>query len=257
MIPTVGIFTSRKDAEQAIEHLQSVGIPPDQVSLLNPGTSKEEIHDVPTSESEQPGMGKAMGGVVGGALGMQLGAALSMVIPGIGPVIATGLVATALLGVIGAVSGAAAGGALETSMTEGVPIDELYMYEDALRQGRTIIIALADGERQADAARKVLVEAGAESLDAARKNWWVGLRSAEELKYTGQGRDFKTDEPNYRRGFEAALNVKTRGRSYPEVVEHLREHYPDIYDQEVFRRGYEGGQAYYEGLRHKSKSSPV
>lgn len=170
MIPTVGIFTSRKDAEQAIEHLQSVGIPPDQVSLLSPGTSKEEIHDVPTSGSEQPGMGKAMGGVVGGALGMQLGVALSMVMPGIGPVIATGLVATALLGVIGAVSGAAAGGALETSMTEGVPIDELYMYEDALRQGRTIIIALADGERQVDAARKVLVEAGAESLDAARKN---------------------------------------------------------------------------------------
>jgi len=121
MIPTVGIFTSRKDAEQAIEHLQSVGIPPDQVSLLSPGTSKEEIHDVPTSESEQPGMGKAMGGVVGGALGMQLGAALSMVIPGIGPVIATGLVATALLGVIGAVSGAAATPSVTTVSSLSAP----------------------------------------------------------------------------------------------------------------------------------------
>lgn len=170
MRPTVGIFTSPKDAEQAIEYLQSVGIQPDQVSLLRPTATQGEIHAVPTTGTEQPGMGRAVGGVVGGTLGMQLGTTLSMVIPGIGPVVATGLVAAALLGVIGAVSGAAAGGALETSMTEGVPIDELYMYEDALRQGRTIIIALADGERQADAARKVLVEAGAESLDAARKN---------------------------------------------------------------------------------------
>lgn len=257
MRPTVGIFTSRKDAEQAIEYLQSVGIPPDEVSLIRPGASQEEIHAVPTTESEQPGMGKTMGGVVGGTLGMQLGAALSMVIPGIGPVVATGLVATALLGVIGAVSGAAAGGALETSTTEGLPIDELYVYEDALRQGRTIVITLADGQRQADAAREALAQAGAESLDAARKNWWVGLRSAEELEYTRQGPDFKTDEPTYRRGFEAALNVKTRGKSYQEVVEYLQDRYPEAYDQESFRRGYERGQAYYEGLGDKSKSSPV
>jgi len=257
MRPTVGIFTSRKDAEQAIEYLQSVGIPPDQVSLLSPGASKEEIHAVPTTESEQPGMGKAMGSVVGGTLGMQLGAALSMVIPGIGPVVATGLVATALLGVIGAVSGAAAGGALETSTMEGLPIDELYVYEDALRQSRTIVIVLVDDDTQADAARKVLVEAGAESLDAARKDWWVGLRSAEELEYTGQGRDFKIDEPDYRRGFEAALNARTRGKSYQEVVQYLQDRYPEAYDHESFRRGYERGQAYYEGLGHKSKSSPV
>jgi hypothetical protein len=254
MRPTVGIFTSRKDAEQAIEQLQSVGIPPDQVNLLSPGASKEEIHDVPTSESEQPGMGKTIGGVVGGALGMQLGAALSIIIPGIGPVIATGLIATALLGAIGAVSGAAAGGALETSTTEGLPVDELYVYEDALRQGRTILIALADDETQADAAREALAQAGVESLDAARKNWWVGLRSAEELEYTRQGRDFKTDEPNYRRGFEAALNARTRGKSYQEAGEYLRERYPDAYDQESFRRGYERGQAYYRAARRKENT---
>lgn len=251
MRPTVGIFTSRKDAEQAIEYLQSIGIRPDQVSLLRPSALKGEIDAVPTTETEQPGMGKAVGGVVGGALGMQLGTALSMVIPGIGPVIATGLVSTALLGVIGAVSGAAAGGALETYMEEGVPIDELYIYEDALRQGRTIVITLADDERQADAARKALAHTGAESLDAARKNWWVGLRSAEELEYKRQGRDFKTDEANYRRGFEAALNPRTRGKPFQEVVQDLRARYPEAYHQESFRRGYERGQAYYQAAGRK------
>lgn len=187
MKATVGIFTSLKNAEQAIQRLQSVGIPPDQVSLLSPGASMEEIHDVPTTETEQPGMGKAMGAVVGGALGMQLGAATSLVIPGIGPVIATGMVATALLGAVG---GAAARDALESATTEGLPIDELYLYEDALRKGRSVVIVLVSDESKAENARRVFAAAGAESLDAAREEWWVGLRDAKELEYRKQGGDF-------------------------------------------------------------------
>lgn len=251
MGPTVGIFTSRKNAERAIEHLQSVGIPPNRISLLSPGASKEEIHDVPTTDTEQPGMGKALGGVVGGVLGMQVGAALSVVIPGIGPVVATGLVAIGLLGAIGVVGGAVAGQALEAPTVHGLPVDELYLYEDALRQGRTILFVLADTQNEAEAARKIMANVGAESLDAARKTWWVGLRDAEEVEYAGQGGDFTADEPKYRRGFEAALSIKARGKSYEEALPFLEESYPDIYDRIPFRRGYERGHAYYQELtRH-------
>ena len=251
MGPTVGIFISRKNAEQAIEHVQSVGIRPEQISLLSPGASQEEIHDVPTTETEQPGMGKALGGVVGGVLGMQAGVALSVVIPGIGPVVATGLVAIGLLGAIGVVSGAAAGDALEASTLHGLPVDELYLYEDALRQGRTILFVLADTQEQVDAARKIMANTGAESLDAARKTWWVGLRDAEEVEYAGQGGNFTADEPNYRRGFEAALSIKVRGKSYEEALPVLKESYADIYERIPFRRGYERGHAYYQELTRR------
>ena len=258
MSTVAGIFKSREAAERAVEHLRSTGISDERISLLAPGTSPEELDAVvPTTETEQPGMGKALGGWAGGALGvaggMHIGAAAaSLFVPGVGPVIAAGLIGAALLGAGGAATGIAAGGALEDSAVEGMPHDELYVYEDALRQGRTVVIVVADEDRD-EAARNIMAQAGAESIDAARESWWVGLRDAEEEEYTGQGGDFKASETHYRRGFEAALHPQSRGKSYEEASTRLSERYPDAYGQDAFRRGYERGQAYHQGLKEKYK----
>jgi hypothetical protein len=260
MRTVAGIFNSYADAGRAADNLRSIGIPEERISLLAPGTSAEDLDAVvPTTETEQPGMGKALGGAVGGALGvaggMHIGAAAaSLFVPGVGPVIAAGILGAALLGAGGAAAGAVAGDAVEDTVAEGLPQDELYVYEDALRQGRTVVIAVAEDDAQGEAARGVLKQAGAESIDAARETWWVGLRDAEEEEYTGEGRDFKTDEPTYRRGFEAALHPKARSRSYQESLDHLRARYSDVYEGEAFRRGYERGQAYHQSLRDKYKS---
>ena len=101
MSTVAGIFNSSADAESAVEALHMAGIDDDRVSLLTPGTSESQLDDVPTTETEQPGMGKAVGGVVGGALGVAGGGALSaaaasLLIPGVGPVLAAGLVGAAL-----------------------------------------------------------------------------------------------------------------------------------------------------------------
>jgi hypothetical protein len=258
MSTVAGIFQSRGDAERAIGNLRSAGIAEDKINLLTPGTSDKEVNaSVPTTETEQPGMGGALGGTVGAALGtaggMQIGAALaSLLVPGVGPVLAGGLLGAALLGIGGAAAGAAAGSALEESV-EGLPHDELYVYEDALRRGRSVIIVVADDEAQADTVRGVLAQSGAESVDAAREEWWVGLRDAEEEEYTGEGRDFKRDEAVYRRGFEAAQHPHVRGKSYEEIGEHLREMYSDTYQSDAFRRGYERGMRYQQSLREKYK----
>lgn len=257
MSTVAGIFKTREAAERAVEHLRSTGIADESISLLAPGTTPEELDAaVPTTETEQPGMGKALGGWAGGALGvaggMHIGAAAaSLFVPGVGPVIAAGLIGAALLGAGGAATGIAAGGAMEDAV-EGMPHDELYVYEDALRQGKTVVIVVADEDRD-EAARNILAQAGAESIDAARESWWVGLRDAEEEEYTGQGGDFKSSENDYRRGFEAALHPQTRGKSYDEASESLRERYADAYGQDAFRRGYERGQAYHQGLKEKYK----
>ena len=118
-----------------------------------------------------------------------------------------------------------------------IVIIDQFVYEDALRKGRTVIIALADDETQAEAARKELARAGAESIDAAREEWWIGLRSAEEEEYLAQGRNFKADESVLRRGFEAALLPETRNKSYSEASDYLRGRYGDVYNQEPFRHG--------------------
>lgn len=259
MKTTVGIFSSRPDAERAAEHLRSTfGIPSDRVDVLSPASSEQELDAVPTSDTEQPGMGSALGGLVGGAVGAAAGTSLgavaagSMLVPGVGPVIAMGLVGAALLGA----GGAAAGGALEDTLFTGVPHDELFFYEDALRQGRSIVIALVEDENQAEAVREILDREGAESLDSARERWWLGLRDAEQEQYAAQGGNFQQDEPHYRSGFEAALHREMRGKSFEEAQEKIRHRYEKIYDTSAFRRGYERGQALQRALakRHESKT---
>ena len=258
MSTVAGIFNSRADAERAAGRLREAGVAEDRISLLTPGTTQEQLDEVPTTETEQPGMGAALGGAVGGALGvaggLHLGAAASLLIPGVGPVLAAGLVGAALLGAGGAATGAALGGALEDSMARGLPHDELFVYEDALRRGRSVVIAVADDDERADVARGVLTRAGAESVDAAREKWWLGLRDAEEAEYTVDGGDFGADEPIYRRGFEAALHPRARERSYEEDAERLRECYGEECREGAFRRGYERGRRYHGEMVERYKS---
>ncbi|MEP6707284.1 MAG: hypothetical protein ABJC05_07180 [Pyrinomonadaceae bacterium] len=248
----VGIFNSRVDGERAAKELRTAGIPEDKIVLLAPGASEGQLGEVPTTEAEQPGMGKALGATVGGALGVAggvpLGAALaSFFIPGVGPVIAAGLLGAAILGMGGAATGAAAGGALEGGLAHGLPHDELYLYQDALRRGRSVVIAFAEDDETAERGRGALVRTGAESIDAARESWWIGLRSAEEERYTGEGKDFTRDERTYRRGFEAALHPSLRGKAYDEALKTMKE----AEDEEVFRSGYERGQDYHRSLKDK------
>ena len=242
MKAVTGIFKSRADSERAVQSLGRIGIQGKrQLNILRPHSTDGEIGQVPTSDTEQTGMGAAVGGVVGGASGMMIGTAVtSLLIPGIGPVVAVGIVASALLGVL---AGAAAGGALEDSTTEGLPKDEMFLYEDALRQGRTVVIAMAENDGQAETARLALEESGAESIDAARKAWWIGLRDVENEHYTADEKHLIGAEP-YRRGFEAAMLPGTRGWPYEVAKERLRRIYPDMCDEETFRRGYERGSEY-------------
>jgi hypothetical protein len=258
MKTVTGIFKKREDAERALAQLRALGVSDDRLNFLAPGASQAEVDDVPTTETEQPGMGSALGGVVGGALGVAGGlhlgaAAASLFIPGVGPIFAAGVLGAALLGAGGAAAGAAAGGAMEDTVAGGLPADEVYVYEDALRQGRTVVVAVVDDEQE-DASRVALTQAGAESIDAAREEWWVGLRDAEEASYTGEGRDFKSIEPVYRRGFEASLHPSARGKSYDEDAARLRECFGADCEDEPFRRGYERGRSYERELAEKYRS---
>jgi len=176
------------------------------------------------------------------------GAVGSVFVPGVGAVLAAGVLGAALLGTGGAAIGAAAGSAVDETLAANLRHDELHLYEAALRQGRTILVALADNPQQAEVARQTLADAGAESLDDARENWWSGLRAAEEEAYRKEGRDFALDEMLYRRGFETALHPRVRGRTFAEAAVFLHGYCGDVYEAEGFRRGYERGQAYHQDL---------
>jgi hypothetical protein len=251
MISVVGVFASRTDADFAVNKLLSAGLTKDQINLLTPGSDTDNLAAVPVEDMEERGVGEALGGVIGGTMGAvsgwSLGAAVaSLFIPGIGQVIAIGATAAAILGVGGAIGGAKVGEALEDNSSKGLPHDELFVYEDALRHGRSVVIALVNHESQRKATQEILTSSGAESLDAARDDWWLGLRDVEAEEYERKGHDLKGCESSYRCGFEAAQHPFARGKSYTQAATILKEKYPDKYGDDAFRDGYERGRNYYE-----------
>jgi hypothetical protein len=245
MKTVAGIFASREAAARAIQRLRDIGVRDDAINVLLPGGAERQLSSVSTDDGEQPGMGAALGAVAGGAtgasIGLPVGAAIStFIIPGIGPIIAAGLLAGALF----AAGGAAIGQTMERNMSAGLPRDELYVYQEALRRGKIVLFVQTESDDAADAVRGVLNEAGADSIDAAREEWWVGLRDQEAAAYRERGGDFEADEPTYRRGFEAAMMPFVRGRGYDVVLVELRDAYPEICQTDAFRCGFERGQEY-------------
>jgi hypothetical protein len=258
MEAVTGVFATRSGAEHALQQVHAEGIPAEKITLLSPGNADQidqEVEAVPSDATEQPGMGKAIGALLGGGVGITGGALLMALIPGVGPVTALGLLGAGILGAAGATVGAAAGGKLEESVTEGLPEDEIFVYEDALRKGRSVVVALADDEPAASSIRDVLKREGAESVDAARDQWWTGLRSAEEGRYTASGRNFAEDEEFFRLGFQAAMHARTRCLEFDQVsaemdaaLEDVRQRFPGKDVAEPFTRGYQRGREHYQQL---------
>lgn len=248
MQSVTGVFKSREQAEAAVNALRSLGIPEKRLGIVAPGSTPERLEaGVPVTDTESPGMGKAMGAAVGGAMGAAGGATAglavaSLAVPGIGPLIAFGMVGAALLGVVGAAAGSAVGDTIEENLGEGIPHEDVYLYEDSLRHGHSIVIAYADEGEQADRAVEVMNNAGAEDLDTLRENWWQELREGERAHY---GEDFERNEESYRRGYQAALHPGRRGKAYSEVEDDLATAYAGTVLDRPFQSGYERGTTHH------------
>jgi hypothetical protein len=130
-----GIFASRADAERAAQQAVALGIPRDQLTVLSPGAPERARDIVPTDEGEPQGTGAAIGAVVGGA------------------------------------TGAAAGMPLGNALTHGAPRDDLFVYEEALRRGRAVVVALSDDAALAERVRAALRAAGGLDVATARDEW--------------------------------------------------------------------------------------
>jgi hypothetical protein len=253
-----GVFKTHSDAEHAVAEARKTGIDADKITLLTPGSTDKieaESTAVPTDSTEQPGMGSAIGALLGGGVGITGGSLLIALVPGLGPITAVGLLGAAILGAAGATIGAAAGGKIEKSSYEGLPEDEIFIYEDALRQGRSVVVALAENDKTAEQLRDVMTREGAESIDAARDQWWTGLRSAEEGRYEKSGRSFADEERFYRMGFEAGMHARTRCMEFDQVsgemnaaLEDVQGRYPDANVEEPFTQGFQRGREHYQKL---------
>jgi len=247
MQAVTGVFRSQDNAEKAVSELRKLGIAENRIGIVRPGSAPGRLEaGVPVTDTEDPGMGRAMGAAVGGAMGAAGGATAglavaSLAVPGIGPLIAFGMVGAALLGIVGAAAGSAVGDTVEEELGEGIPHEDVYLYEDSLRHGYSVVLAYVEEGEQANRAEEAMNSAGAEDLDELRENWWQELRDGERAHY---GTDFDRDEDSYRRGYQAALHTKRRGKAYTDAEEDLVTAYAGTVLDRPFQAGYERGQGY-------------
>jgi hypothetical protein len=118
-----------------------------------------------------------------------------------------------------------------------------------------VVLVLAGDRDSASLLRELLKMQGAESVDAAREQWWIGLRSAEENHYSKSGKSFAQDEEFYRLGFQAALHARTRCMEFDQVsgamnaaLEDVQRQHPGVEVEAAFTRGYQRGREYYQRL---------
>jgi hypothetical protein len=254
-----GVFDSEQQALNAVRELQTRGFSEKQIGYVTPDSKSDRASvRVPVTDTEDSGMGQAMGAAVGGAMGAAGGATLGLaaatfLVPGVGPVLAFGLLGATLLGATGAAIGSVFGEKIEEGLGEGIPHEDIYLYEDAMRHGDSIVIFHAHDDSQADAAGEVLKGARALDIDEVRERWWAELRDQEWTDYQSAGMDFHRDELSYRKGFEAAQHPGRRGGSYSESESSLRQSYNNTELDNPFRRGYERGLAYRSRLMEKRK----
>jgi hypothetical protein len=157
----VGVFSHRRDAEQALNELRDAGFPMDRVSVVARDADRHdqmagaEVHDrvTDTKADEGAATGAATGGALGALTGLLVGLG-AIAIPGIGPVMLAGATATALATTLsGTAIGAVAGGLIGALIGLGIPEDRARVYSDRVSRGDYLVMVEGTDEdvRRAEA----------------------------------------------------------------------------------------------------------
>ena len=143
----VGVFSSRQDAESAIDELNRAGFPMNKVSIIAKDAGRQgDIAGVDVSDrvgnkaDEGATAGALTGGTLGGLTGLLVGLG-ALAIPGVGPVVLAGELATVLATTVaGGAIGAAAGGLAGALMGLGIPEERARSYSDRVGRGDYLVI---------------------------------------------------------------------------------------------------------------------
>lgn len=155
----LALFSSTDQLERTVYHLRDSGFSAESVSLLHPD-STAGTNDLSTVNSTKSPEGAVMGattlGVLGGIGGFLVGMG-ALAIPGLGPFLAAGPIMAALGGVaIGATIGGIGGGLIGL----GVPEYEAQIYDQSVRNGKTLVAANCVDSKEVAAVSKIFGEMG-------------------------------------------------------------------------------------------------
>jgi hypothetical protein len=160
-----GIYSTRQDAEMAIDAMRAAGFRAGDISVLFPDNegTKDIGHEKHTKAPEKATAGAAIAGIAGGALGWLAGIG-ALAIPGIGPFIAAGPIMAALAG-LGA--GSVVGGLTGALIGAGIPEYEAKRYEGRIRSGGILLSVHCDDDNMIGRAKEMLRHTGAQDVASA------------------------------------------------------------------------------------------
>ncbi|HEV2646140.1 MAG TPA: DUF3341 domain-containing protein [Acidobacteriaceae bacterium] len=160
-----GIYATPATAENAVDHLLSLGFTNSAISVLLPDdeSTRAFAHEKNTKAPEGTTTGVAAGGIIGGTLGLLAGIG-ALAIPGVGPLIAAGPIMGALAG-LGA--GGAVGGIVGALIGMGIPEYEAKRFEGAVKDGGTLLSVHCDTSQQITDAKQALKDTGARDVSAS------------------------------------------------------------------------------------------
>jgi DNA-binding transcriptional MerR regulator len=143
----VGVFSHRRNAEQALQELKHSGFPMDRVSIVaRDADRKDDIAGTPVQEKvgdkadEGAKVGAISGTALGGLTGLLVGLG-TLAIPGIGPIMLAGAAATTLATTLtGAGIGAVAGSLIGALIGLGIPEERARIYHERVQRGDYLVI---------------------------------------------------------------------------------------------------------------------
>ncbi|WP_340092133.1 hypothetical protein [Nostoc punctiforme] len=143
----VGVFTHRRDAEQALHELRDSGLAMEKVSVVvqniarNHEIANDEIKERTGDKADEGAtVGGLSGGAVGGLTGLLVGLG-TLAIPGVGPIMLAGAAATALVTtLVGASIGAATGTFAGALVGWGISEEQARAYNERVEHGHYFII---------------------------------------------------------------------------------------------------------------------
>ena len=143
----VGVFSHRRDAEDALHELRDSGFAMDRVSVVAQNAERDDQiagadvrDDVGNKSDEGAALGAVSGGTVGGLTGLLVGLG-ALAIPGLGPIMLAGAAATTLATTLaGAGIGAVAGSLVGALVGLGIPEERARVYNERVGRGHYLVI---------------------------------------------------------------------------------------------------------------------
>ncbi len=149
----VGVFVSRKQAEEALNELKNSGIPMDKISIIAKDADQGETVSNVEINSHIGSQDVNTAGAVGDAISASTWGSLlvgfgSLALPGIGAIIAAGSVGVALVSSLAgvAVSATATNNLVQALVSLGIPEERARFYSDRLQMGQYLIFLDGTGD---------------------------------------------------------------------------------------------------------------